>query len=241
MKDGCWTSRGNVLGVSLIPLLENALQLALISGCHLKCHNLLTVCRAQPEYGSHARILRKEGFSVSYQRPDKPTSSSCKKKKKEKKIKGSESKLIRTFYLNSVLLFDFPEQAQVDSNLFLCRTVRVSNLNKDFWQFLGEICRPNKVKRAQCKGSAFNPSRKRSGTASACYLCSFWGVFLGPCKYSKGIGSGLFWKGRVPAQKQMESRCKTPGKYGKRRTRQVQRRHSRHLFGLNSSFFLPNF
>lgn len=51
-----------MLSVSLIPLLENALQLALISGCHLKCHYLLTVCGAQPEYGAVPAYLGREDF-----------------------------------------------------------------------------------------------------------------------------------------------------------------------------------
>lgn len=122
---------------------------------------------------SHACVLRKGGFSVSYQRPDKPTSSSCKKKKKKRENKRLGSKSIRTLYLSSVLLL-----AQVDSNLFLCRTVRVFNSNKDFWQLLGEIRRPNQVKRDDCKGSAFNPSRKGTGTVSECYPCSVLGVYF---------------------------------------------------------------
>lgn len=82
-----------MLSVSLIPLLENALQLALISGCHLKFHYLLTVCRARREYGSHTDILRERGFSVSYQRPDKLTNSSCKKKKKRNRDKKTPKRL----------------------------------------------------------------------------------------------------------------------------------------------------
>lgn len=42
--------------------LENVLQLALISGCHLKCHYLLTVCRAQREYELLPAYLEKEDF-----------------------------------------------------------------------------------------------------------------------------------------------------------------------------------
>lgn len=55
--------------------------------------------------------------------------------------------------------------------------MRVLNSNKDFWKLLGEICRPNKVKREHCKGSAFNPSRKtgrKKGQSQSAIYAQFW-------------------------------------------------------------------
>lgn len=83
----------------------------------------------------------------------------------------------------------------MDSNLFLCRTVRVLNSNKDFWQLLGEICQPKKSNVITVKVALSIPPGTEKGQSQSVFCAHFWAfIFFGPCKYSKGVGSGLFGK-----------------------------------------------
>lgn len=68
--------------------LENSLQLALISGCHLKCHYLLTVCRARREYGVLPVYLEREDFLCLIKDRTNWQAAPVEKKRKEKKTLG---------------------------------------------------------------------------------------------------------------------------------------------------------